>query len=284
MNQANRQLPPLIPLARLLEQRRVTSTADASHVDFEVTEDWSQGRTVFGGLISAFGVQAMRDLPALSGQREISLRALQTSFVGPISKGPVSVEAVLLREGKSVRQAQATVRQNGQVVAIMLAVYANDRESSMRPVALTRPAADHDPETLPMRDLSGNAPAFIRHFDSRWDAGPKPGAGADISMSTRIHMRMVDGEDLDDEIATVVMADTSPTPATGQFSSRPPASSISWALELRPLRESPPADGWWRADNDSLVVAGGYVNHAARLWSPAGELAALAYQVVAVYG
>lgn len=58
-------------------------------------------------------------------------------------------------------------------------------------------------------------------------------------------------------------------------------SSISWALELRPV-EGDPGDGWWRADTDALVVDGGYVNQAGRLWAPDGSLAALAYQVVTV--
>ena len=57
---------------------------------------------------------------------------------------------------------------------------------------------------------------------------------------------------------------------------------MSWALELRPVGPGPP-EGWWRADNESLMVDGGYVNQSAKLWAPGGQLAAYGYQVVAVF-
>lgn len=278
------ELPPLVPLARLLEQRRQTPSAGGALVEFDVSEDWLQGRTAFGGLTSAFGVQAMRDAGAAQATTAAPLRALQTSFVGPLGVGRTSVDAIVLRAGKSVTQLQATLRQGEQIVAVMIGVFAADRASTMLPVRLLRPAATSAPEQLPARSYDAAAqPGFIRHFDMRWDHGPVPGSGDD-GMSTRIHMRLVDGDGLDDEMRTVVFADTSPTPATGQFKQRPPASSVTWALELRPLRGAADPAGWWRADNESLVVAGGFVNHSARLWAPSGELAGLASQVVAIYG
>ncbi|WP_418320230.1 thioesterase family protein [Piscinibacter sakaiensis] len=276
--------PPLIPFARLIDQRRISRAGDGStvQVEFDVTEDWAQGRTAFGGLTSAFGLQAMRDLqPGATGP--FVLRALQTSFVGPVTVGSVTADVVLLRQGRNVRQLQATLHQHGEVAAVLLGVFAQARESSMRTQLLRRPEPSCAPDELPPRVRAGAAPQFLRHFDMRWDHGPQPGS-SDPGLATRIHMRMVDGDGLDDEMLTVLFADVSPTPATGQFSQRPPASSVSWALELRPLRDPTPRDGWWRADNESLLVDDGYVNHAARIWAPSGELAALAYQVVAIFG
>ena len=58
---------------------------------FEVTEDWLQGRTSFGGLISAYAVQAMRDVAGAGWPANVSLRALQTSFIAPIGSGKVDV-------------------------------------------------------------------------------------------------------------------------------------------------------------------------------------------------
>lgn len=273
----------LNPLFSLLAGRTIESDGSRAQVGFDITDDWLQGRTAYGGLTSALGAQAMRELsaPMPAGA---SLRALQTSFVGPVGAGPVSVEAVLLRDGKSVRQIQASLRQAGQVCAVMLGVFAKDRASTMRSVHPQRPAATHAAETMALQPyVEGAMPRFLRHFDLRWDDGPQPGSGG-TGMATRIHMRMHDAEGLSNELMTVMMADVSPTPATGQFRWPAPASSVSWALELRPLRRPIDATGWWRADNESLVVDGGYVNHAARLWAPTGELAALAYQVVSIYG
>jgi hypothetical protein len=51
---------------------------------FEVTENWLQGRTSFGGLIAAYAVQAMRDVVGAAWPADFSLRALQTSFIAPM--------------------------------------------------------------------------------------------------------------------------------------------------------------------------------------------------------
>ena len=42
-------------------------------------------------------------------------------------------------------------------------------------------------------------------------------------------------------------------------------------------------DGFWRMDKDALATGECYVNEKTTLLSPQGQLAALGYQVVAVY-
>ena len=51
------------PLSALLARRR----RSAHDVVFDVPEDWMQGRTSFGGLVSVDAVQAMRDVAAAEG-------------------------------------------------------------------------------------------------------------------------------------------------------------------------------------------------------------------------
>lgn len=278
----------LRPLSRLLAERGLRPAGPdrpgQGEVVFEVSQDWLQGRTCFGGLIAALGVQAMRDMAGPHWPADVSLRALQTNFVGPVGEGPVEVEVQLLREGRTLRQVQATLRQTGQVAAVMLGVFGADRASALQPVSPQPPPASHGPQSLPAHQhRPGLSPEFLRHFDLRWDHGPQPGSGAS-GLHSRIHMRLLDGEALSPELVTVLLADTSPTPAAGQLARKAPSSSVTWALELRPLQEPAPAAGWWRADNESIAVGGGLVNHAARLWAPSGELAALGTQLVSVFG
>ena len=95
-------------------------------VTFTIGDDWGQGRTVFGGVLSALGVVAMRDVCG----SDWPLRALQTSFVGPVAFGRVQVQVHLLRQGKHVRQVQAHVTQDGAdgvpvVAGVLLAVFGN---------------------------------------------------------------------------------------------------------------------------------------------------------------
>ena len=63
-----------------------------------------------------------------------------------------------------------------------------------------------------------------------------------------------------------------------------PASSVSWEIELIPSRTPYDPMGWWRADTEVIAASDGYVNQRTSLWAPDGTLAALGYQVAAVYG
>ena len=257
---------------------------NADGVQFGVGEDWLQGRTCYGGLISALAVVAMRDRVGADWPADVGLRALQTSFVGPVSPGPMSIAVQALRQGRNVCQVMAQVRQADAVAAVLLGVFSADRESSLQPRVPQRPPPRREAEHLPAPpDRPAGAPVFLQHFDMRWADGPPPYTGGE-GWTTSIHMRLKPAEAaaLGSETQLLLLADLSPTPVIGQLRRPAANSSVSWALELRPVPPGPP-DGWWRADNESLMVAGGYVNHAARLWAPSGHLAAFGSQVVAVF-
>ena len=273
-------MPTFTPLASLLAARGRLE----SGVRFEVPEDWLQGRTSFGGLISVMAVQAMRDVAGAAWPDDVRLRALQTSFIGPVAQGPVEVAVTLLREGKNVRQVQALVRQSGQTAALLLGVFGSERDTAVLPLSPKKPPVETEPDRTPLRSLpTGAAPSFTQHMDMRFAGGGAPFTGMP-STTSRIHLQLK-GEPasgIPTELLTVLLADVPPTPLLAQFTKPTPASSVSWELELRPLPQA--TEGWWRADTDVLAAAGGYSNQATRLWSPDGELAALGYQVVTVYG
>ena len=270
----------LTPLSTILAGRR----RDEHDVRFDIPADWLQGRTSFGGLISTLAVQAMRDVAGSAWPAAVKLRALQTSFIGPVGLGEMHVTVTLLREGKNIRQVQALVKQQGQVSALLLGVFGIDRETIVPVKSPERPPVARSPEETPERVLRGGAPHFTQHMDMRFVEGMAPFSGQHSEVS-KIHLRLK-GEPtpLDLELLTVLLADVPPTPVISNFTQPTPASSVSWELELRPLAQAPAADGWWRVDTDVLASGGGYVNQITKLWAPGGELAALGYQVAAVYG
>src|SRR5262245_26453994 len=102
-----------------------------------VTEDWSQGRATFGGLIAAVGNQALRTL--VSAERP--LRSLQTTFVGPATPGTWQINARVLRVGKAVSLASCDIIDRDQIVATQVGVYGAGRESAVqvRPPAVAAP-------------------------------------------------------------------------------------------------------------------------------------------------
>ena len=272
----------LTPLSTLLARRE----RRGGEVQFDVPDDWLQGRTSFGGLVSVFATQAMRDVAATSWPAGVGLRALQTNFIAPVEAGAVSVAVQVLREGRNVRQVQASVRQRGETVALMVGVFGSERESAVPPLLPRRPESVRPMDAVARNPfVPGTRPNFTAHFDMRWSEGTPPFTGGDGQRAS-IYVRLVDADAaiLPPELMVVMMADVSPTPVLSQFTKPTPASSVSWALEPRPLALLEPLDGWWRADNVAVAASGGYVNQQGTLWAPSGALAALAYQVVTVYG
>jgi acyl-CoA thioesterase len=272
--------PALTRFSTLVDARQ--RAGDTVHL--VVTDDWLQGRTCYGGLISALAVQAMRDVAGQAWPADVSLRGLQTCFVGPVAPGEVQTTVRVLRQGRHVCQVQAQVQQGDQVAAALLGVFSADRPSALqtrRPLrAAPRLEADELPPPPPRPH---GAPLFLQHFEMRWAEGPPPYTGGE-GWVTRIHMRMnaAEAASVPPELQTVLLADLSPTPAIGQLTRPSANSSVTWALELRPVTPATP-EGWWLADNESLMVEGGYVNQYARLWAPGGQLAAFGTQVVAVF-
>jgi len=270
-------------LSALLAARR----HDGDRVAFEVPDDWLQGRTSFGGLVSVFAAQAMRDAAGADWPADVALRALQTNFIAPVEAGPVEVRVEVLRAGRNVRQVEARVQQRGETASLVVGVYGAGRETQLATHAPQRPAPAHTPDEIAQIVFRpGVFPNFSQHLDMRWSVGAPPFAGVAGSQEASIHLRLLDADaaTLPAELLTVLLSDASPTPVLSQLDRPVPASSVSWSLELRPLPADEPLAGWWRADTRALAASGGYVNQQSMLWSPSGALAALAYQVVTVYG
>lgn len=278
-----------VHLYTLLQQRKV----EGPIVTVDLPEDWGQGRTVFGGLLAALAVQAMRDVAGAHWPADVSLRALQTNFVGPLSVGTAHVEVHALREGKNVRQVKAVLRQGGETAAVFVGVFGSPRESSLPELMPERPAVAKSVDELPpLPFLPGITPIFTQHVEFRWAQGTPPFTGSS-DWSTKIFLSLKAGDEHAaqagaslahlGELLTVIFADAAPTPALSRLTKPSPASSVSWALELRPLNKSVDLQGWWRVDKDALAVSQGYVNERSTLWAPDGSLAAFGYQVVTVY-
>ena len=103
-----------VALSEILSNRRLSGDT----VTFTATEDWMQGRTMFGGFLSALAVVAMRDTLGI----DMPLRALQTNFVGPVPAGDVVYRTRLLRQGKSVSQVQCEIYSDETLAGLVVGV------------------------------------------------------------------------------------------------------------------------------------------------------------------
>src|SRR5205814_3317816 len=218
----------LTPLSELLA-RRIVGPRD---VQFDIPDDWLQGRTSFGGLVSMYAVQAMRDVAAAQWPPEVTLRALQTNFIAPVEAGPLAVAVQVLREGRNVRQVQAQVMQRGELCALMVGVFGSERAGRLAPILPTRPPAAKPVDAIePAPFLPGRRPNFTAHLDMRWAEGAPPFSHQPATRAS-IHLRLLDADAkaLPSELMTVLMGDAFPTPVLAQLEQPAPASSVSWAL------------------------------------------------------
>lgn len=274
-------MPHPIPFSTLVAGR----SRAGQTVTFDIAEDWQQGRTAYGGLVSAIAAQAMRDVAGADWPAPVCLRALQCSFVSVVEAGRVQVEVEVLRQGRNVCQVMARVLEGGRLGSVLMGVYSAARASTLTPRHPPQPPARHEVDSLPsVPYLPGRMPPFLQHLEMRWSEGSVPYSGTPGHRSM-IHLRLRDGDAglITPEVLTVLLADAAATPVIGELTQRVPTSSVTWSLELRPL-DGEHGSGWWRIDSESVLVEGGYVNHAAQLWAPGGELAAMGTQLVTVFG
>jgi acyl-CoA thioesterase len=243
-----------------------------------IGEDWSQGRATFGGMVAALCNEAMRRL--VPADRE--LRGLDTTFVGPALAGEVSIDAEILRVGKAVTIARAKLWSEGKIAATLTGIYGAARATALSitpTVAAEVPAALDVPER-PGADMGG--PSFVRHFGYCWAEGARPFAGSSLR-TAKIYVRHKDPAPLT-ESHVVALIDSIPSVILQLMSTPAPSSSLTWTLQFLRHDYSFAPEAWWRIDAEVNSAGSGYSCESCVLLDPNGAPAAVARQMVAVFG
>jgi acyl-CoA thioesterase len=244
-----------------------------------IGDDWSQGRATFGGMVAALGNEAMRRLvPA-----ERDLRGLETTFIGPAAAGEVEIKTEVLRAGKGVTVAQARICSDGNIAATMTGIYGGARASSLSlaPAAAAGVSRAEDlPDREPAAKISG--PNFHRHFGLRWAEGAWPFSGSN-SRTAKIYVRHKDSAPLT-ESHVIALIDCIPSVVLQLMNQRAPSSSLTWNVQFLRHDYSFTPEAWWRIDTEVNSAGNGYSCESCMLLDPNGVPAALARQMVAVFG
>jgi acyl-CoA thioesterase len=243
-----------------------------------IGEDWSQGRATFGGMVAALGNEAMRRL--VPADRE--LRGLETTFVGPALAGEVTLDAEVLRVGKAVSIARARLWSDGKIAATLTGIYGMARATALS-IAPTVAAEVRPASGLPDRDGANmGGPSFVRHFGYRWAEGERPFAGSSLRTS-KIYVRHQDPAPLS-ESHVVALIDSIPSAVLQLMSTPAPSSSLTWTVQFLRHDYSFAPQAWWRIDAEVNSAGSGYSCESCMLIDPRGAPAALARQMVAVFG
>ncbi len=239
--------------------------------------DWSQGRATFGGMVAALCNEAMRRLVPKDRQ----LRGLDTTFAGPALAGEVSIDAEVLRAGKAVTIARSRLWSGGNLAATLTGIYGAARATalSVTPVVAAAPAVEELPDRS-TADMGG--PSFLKHFAYRWAEGTPPFAGSSLRTS-KIYVRHRDPAPLSESHA-VALIDSIPSVILQLMKSPAPSSSLTWTLQFLRHDFSFAPEAWWRMDAEVNSAGDGYSCESCVLIDPRGHPAALARQMVAVFG
>ena len=254
----------------------------------EIDEAWNCPLVPHGGLVTAVATRAMTNELDHPDQ---TLRSVTTVFAAQVRPGPVEVDVGVLRRGRSMSQASATLRSVGETAGhTSVAVFGGSRpgfEFTELPMPDVPP-----PEDCP--SMRGDPPPevegpflhfnFWDHVEGRIAVGHAPWDDYVPTGSERLYWyrfdespRLADGTL--DPLALVTLADTMPGavgermgPGRGHW--LPPSADLTVHL-LGPARSE-----WVLAHNLARHAGDGYASVEMALWDPAHGLVAYGTQMM----
>lgn len=241
----------------------------------DVTPDWLQGRTVFGGLQAAIALRAMRTL--VPGT---PLRTLQGTFLAPVPEGTVTARAQVLRTGRSATHVEARLVDGEQALAVLVGVFGTARDSAVR--RQPQPAAAPAGRPIDFPFVPGLTPAFTQHFKVRWLQGLPPYTG-DTRTDHLLEVGLRDAGPVT-EGHVLALADFIPPVALSHLKQPAFGSTLTWMIELLADRFDGLALDAWRIEAQLTSARDGYTGQSVQVYAPGGAPIAHSRQSMVVFG
>lgn len=258
---------------------------DSENHTITVTDDWAQGRTVYGGLTAALIYQCMQQLVATDKPNESRpIRYFNLSFIGPlVVKQVMAIEVELLRAGRSASQLMARVKQNGKTCVIAQACFGVDRQSKINIKGSVQTAMKKPLKANFIPQIPKVVPRFLRHFEINVQDGRLPFMGGN---KDHLHgwMRFKKAATQVDDAHLIAMIDAWPCTVLQQLRLPAPASTMNWNLEFPQTAPVIQPKQWLAYQAVTEHASDGYVFCDAKVWNEAGELLALSRQTVGIFG
>lgn len=237
-------------------------------------ENWSQGRTFFGGLLGAMAVEScylqMPDLP--------DLRSAQFSLIAP-STGTLEARPTVLRTGRSTVFMGVDILSDGTVAMRAILTFGDARPSKH---ALNDLVIEHT--TSPAGGVQlfqpPGAPKNTMNFEGRLVGGQAPFSSASTA-ELEMWLRHRDTRPTRHDVSMVALADASPPAVFSLFSAPAPISTVTWSIDFCGVRPDPLS--WFFACTSSDYVDCGYSHQLTRMWDEAGQPVLVSRQMVALF-
>lgn len=227
-----------------------------------------------GGYVAAILLRAVTTELA---DPERAPRSVTVHYLRPPEDGPVEVEVVVERSGRTMSAVSARLFQDGRLLAVALVSAGLSREAyefDDAPMPAVPPPEDCEvlarpPFPIPIRD----------QIESRHAIGPQPFQAIGDAV-TGGWMRMVDPEPTD--VHTLVqMADGWVPAIFGTVAERLGVPTVDLTVHLRQT-PTPEDDGWLLVRFRTRVAAEGYLEEDGEIWGRSGRLLAQSRQLAAI--
>lgn len=239
--------------------------------------DWSQGRTLYGGITAAFAYESVRR----SQEGLPPLRSAQFTFVGPAS-GRLRFTSTVLRRGRSSTLIAADCLSEEGTAARAVFAFGAARESKVAHTLLAAPNVPAPDDCASFRKEGAAArPGFWNNFETRLASGGRLMDGATDKPEFAVWTRFLDIGGADPTTALLAIADCLPPAAMVVFPAPAPISTITWTVDIAHVPER--FDGWHLLWSSSEQAGEGYSLQNMAMWSGRGELIAAGRQNVAIF-
>ena len=244
-----------------------------------IDEEWVLAFAPQGGVVAAL---AARTMAAELAHPEQTLRSLSAVFAGVVHAGPVDIDVTVLRRGRTMSQAVATVR-NPDASAGLTAIAAFGAGRRGHEFTDLVPPEAPPPDDCP--SFRDPLPDGVQ-LDEEWEEPPfwdriiecRPANGHppweqdwEPTTSERISWYRIDEPPVRDDgsldpLALIVVADTMPG-AVGQKIGPGTDQWFAPSVDLTMHLFGPARPGWLLARNQARRATGGYASTDIELWS-----------------
>jgi acyl-CoA thioesterase len=256
-----------------------------------VSDLWNAPVLPQGGIITALALRAMA---AELGTPDEALRSVTTVFAAQVPPGPVDIDVTVLRRGRTMSQAVATVRPAGQAsghtaVAVFGGTRAGFEFTELRFPEVAPPEKcpsfrDPLPEDLPEDAIVFRRASFWERVESRVAIGHAPWDDWVPVNSERAYWYRFDDPPVDDQgewdpLALVTLCDTMP----GAIGERMGPGTPMWfgpSADLTVHVVGRATSQWLLAHNRAQHAGDGYASVEMELWDPERGLVACATQMM----
>jgi acyl-CoA thioesterase II len=263
----------------LLNSVKRQTTAKDGNVVLSVDNEWTQGRTLYGGVSASLIYQAMRE----TVDTKKVMRSLSTNFIGPIEADcEFSIVTEILREGKNVTQVVARLLQGNKVAVMCQASFGIARQSEIIISSNLQHKMDYPQNPNDTPQILEVTPKFLKHFDLVKTKGGLPFT-AEKDSDVHGWMRFKEQPSDFSDAHLIALIDVWP-PTVLQLLRQPAmASTMSWNLEFIHPHQKISGSDWFAYQARTSCAADGYAHTEANIWDKYGTLVAISRQVVAVF-